>query len=237
LREATDWQVPIYIKIGASRVFDDVKLAVKAGADVVVVDGMQGGTGASPDLLLEHTGIPTLAAVVEARAALLEMKAAGEVQLVISGGIRRGADAGQARALGGRPTCTTSTPMTCAPSPSSRPSSPESRWWACGSRSTTGASPGSTGRPSPRGPRRRRREWSRVVATTARWPGEVARGSPALAKSRKTTERADVIPPPLSQLRSPPGGGIRVRRGAPDPAGRWGLAVGVGALPLRPAQR
>src|SRR5439155_14625017 len=81
LREATDWQVPIYIKMGASRVFDDVKLAVKAGADVVVVDGMQGGTGASPDLLLEHTGIPTLAAVVEGRAALLEMKAAGELQL------------------------------------------------------------------------------------------------------------------------------------------------------------
>lgn len=100
LREATNWQVPIYVKIGASRAFDDVKLAVKAGADVVVVDGMQGGTGASPDLLLEHTGIPTLAAVVEARAALLDMGVAGEVQLIISGGIRSGADAAKALALG-----------------------------------------------------------------------------------------------------------------------------------------
>src|SRR5438876_6509261 len=65
LREATDWRVPIFIKMGASRVYDDVKLAAKAGADVVVIDGMEGGTGASPDLLQEHTGIPTLAAVCE----------------------------------------------------------------------------------------------------------------------------------------------------------------------------
>src|SRR6266851_2175461 len=70
LREATDWQVPIFVKMGASRVFDDVKLAAKAGADVIVVDGMEGGTGASPAILQEHTGIPTLAAVCEARAAL-----------------------------------------------------------------------------------------------------------------------------------------------------------------------
>lgn len=43
LREITDWQVPIYIKVGATRTYYDVKLAVKAGADVVVLDGMQGG--------------------------------------------------------------------------------------------------------------------------------------------------------------------------------------------------
>jgi glutamate synthase domain-containing protein 2 len=100
LREATDWRVPIYVKMGASRVFDDVKLAAKAGADVVVVDGMEGGTAASPDLLLEHTGIPTLAAVVEARAALRDIGLDGEVQLVISGGIKNGADAAKALALG-----------------------------------------------------------------------------------------------------------------------------------------
>src|SRR6059036_996935 len=34
LREATDWQVPVFVKMGATRVFDDVKLAAKAGADV-----------------------------------------------------------------------------------------------------------------------------------------------------------------------------------------------------------
>src|SRR2546425_2824572 len=79
LREATDWRVPIFVKLGAARVYDDVKLAAKAGADVVVIDGMEGGTGASPDLLQEHTGIPTLAAVCEARAALEELALLGKV--------------------------------------------------------------------------------------------------------------------------------------------------------------
>src|SRR5881296_1967011 len=100
LREATDWQVPIFIKMGASRVFDDVKLAAKAGADVIVVDGMEGGTGASPAILQEHTGIPTLAAVCEARAALEDCRLYGEVQLIIAGGIRDGVDAAKAMALG-----------------------------------------------------------------------------------------------------------------------------------------
>src|SRR2546427_8282236 len=46
LREATDWEKPIYVKMGASRVSDDVKLAVKAGVDVIVLDGLEGATGA-----------------------------------------------------------------------------------------------------------------------------------------------------------------------------------------------
>jgi methylamine---glutamate N-methyltransferase subunit C len=100
LREATDWQVPIFVKMGASRVFDDVKLAAKAGADVIVVDGMEGGTGASPAILQEHTGVPTLAAVCEARAALEDCGLYGEVQLIIAGGIRDGVDAAKAMALG-----------------------------------------------------------------------------------------------------------------------------------------
>jgi methylamine---glutamate N-methyltransferase subunit C len=100
LREATNWQVPIFVKLGASRVYDDVKLAVKAGADVVVVDGMEGGTGASPAVFQEHTGIPTLAAVCEAREALEECGVYGQVQLIIAGGIRDGVDAAKAIALG-----------------------------------------------------------------------------------------------------------------------------------------
>ncbi len=70
LREATGWQIPIYVKIGATRVDHDVQLAVAAGADVVVVDGMQGGTAATQDVFIEHAGIPTLPAVRMAAEAL-----------------------------------------------------------------------------------------------------------------------------------------------------------------------
>ena len=100
LREITDWEKPIYVKMGATRVFDDVKLAVKAGADVVVIDGMQGGTAATQQVFIEHTGIPTLAALPQAVEALEEMDMAEEVGLIISGGLRTGADVAKALALG-----------------------------------------------------------------------------------------------------------------------------------------
>jgi methylamine---glutamate N-methyltransferase subunit C len=100
LREATSWAVPVYVKIGATRVTHDVKLAVAAGADVVVVDGMQGGTAATQDVFIEHAGIPTLPAVRQAAEALAETGVSREVQLVVSGGIRSGADVAKALALG-----------------------------------------------------------------------------------------------------------------------------------------
>ncbi|MFA9460418.1 FMN-binding glutamate synthase family protein [Thiohalorhabdus methylotrophus] len=100
LREITDWRVPIYIKFGATRVFNDVKLAVHAGADAIVVDGMQGGTAATQQVFIEDTGIPTLAAVRQAREALEDLDMRGTVQLIASGGIRTGADVAKAIALG-----------------------------------------------------------------------------------------------------------------------------------------
>ncbi len=100
LREITDWQIPIYVKLGATRVKEDVKLAVKAGADVVVVDGMQGGTAATQQVFIEHSGIPTLPAVRLAVEALDEMGVSEQVQLIISGGVRSGADVAKALALG-----------------------------------------------------------------------------------------------------------------------------------------
>lgn len=100
LRIATDYKVPIFIKMGATRPRYDVAVAAKAGADVVVVDGAEGGTGASPELLLNHTGIPTLTAIRAAREALDECGMSGKVSLVVAGGIRTGTDVAKALALG-----------------------------------------------------------------------------------------------------------------------------------------
>ncbi len=100
LREATDWRVPIHVKLGACRVDDDVKLAAKAGADAIVIDSMVAGTGASAEVLIEHSGIPTVPAIVMAREALRELGLYGKVSLIASGGIRNGADVAKALALG-----------------------------------------------------------------------------------------------------------------------------------------
>ncbi|GLO46121.1 FMN-binding glutamate synthase family protein [Pseudomonas sp. 5FOS] len=100
IREITDWEKPIYVKIGASRPYYDVKLAVKAGADVIVLDGMQGGTAATQEVFIEHVGIPILSAIPQAVQALQEMGMHRKVQLIVSGGIRNGADVAKAMALG-----------------------------------------------------------------------------------------------------------------------------------------
>ena len=101
LREIVDWQVPIYVKVGAARPFYDTALAVKAGADAVVVDGMQGGTAATQEVFIEHVGIPTIAAIPEAVRALRDLGVhRGEVKLIAAGGIRSGADVAKALALG-----------------------------------------------------------------------------------------------------------------------------------------
>src|SRR6201993_495872 len=100
LRELTDWEKPVFVKIGSSRPRFDVQLAVKAGADVVVLDGMQGGTGATQEVFIEHAGIPTLPALRQAVEALQELGQHRKVQLIISGGIRSGADVAKALAMG-----------------------------------------------------------------------------------------------------------------------------------------
>jgi glutamate synthase domain-containing protein 2 len=100
LREITDWRIPIYIKVGATRTYYDVALAVKAGADAIVLDGMQGGTAATQEVFIEHVGIPILAAIPQAVESLIDMDMHRKVALIVSGGIRTGADVAKALALG-----------------------------------------------------------------------------------------------------------------------------------------
>jgi len=100
LREITDWEKPIYVKVGASRPYYDVALAVKAGADAVVLDGMQGGTAATQEVFIEHVGLPTLAAIRPAVQALQDLGLHRKVSLIVSGGIRNGADVAKCLALG-----------------------------------------------------------------------------------------------------------------------------------------
>ena len=100
LREITDWEKPVYVKVGGARPYYDTALAVKSGADVVVLDGMQGGTAATQDVFIEHVGMPTLACIRPAVQALDELGMRRKVQLILSGGIRSGADVAKALALG-----------------------------------------------------------------------------------------------------------------------------------------
>jgi glutamate synthase domain-containing protein 2 len=87
---------PIIIKLGAGDVENDVKLALKAEPDVIAVDGMEGGTGAAPRIMLDDFGIPALAALVKAKKAMGNAKQ----ELIISGGLSKGADVAKALALG-----------------------------------------------------------------------------------------------------------------------------------------
>jgi glutamate synthase domain-containing protein 2 len=100
IREATDYQVPIQLKLGAARVYDDVRMAAKCGPDMIYLDGAEGSTGAGPHTATEETGIPLMAAIPEARRALEDVGLADEIDLVVAGGMRNGADVAKAIALG-----------------------------------------------------------------------------------------------------------------------------------------
>jgi glutamate synthase domain-containing protein 2 len=99
-REATGWRVPVSIKLGAGRVRDDIKIALKDGIDFMELDGMQGGTGAAGSEVAEYVGIPTIAGLQEALDGLEELGCAGRMPIVLMGGIKDGVDAAKAMALG-----------------------------------------------------------------------------------------------------------------------------------------
>ena len=99
-REATSYKLPVSVKLGAGRISDDIKIAVKDGFDFIELDGMQGSTGAGGAEVMEYVGIPTISAICEALDALDEIGRRDAAEIVLMGGIRDGVDAVKALCLG-----------------------------------------------------------------------------------------------------------------------------------------
>jgi glutamate synthase domain-containing protein 2 len=100
MRDVTDYKIPILFKLGPSRPYDDIRACVEAGADAISIDGHVGGTGASPAVVTQGVGIPTVALIPPAVRALKDMGVHHKVKLFVLGGMRNGLDAYKAIAMG-----------------------------------------------------------------------------------------------------------------------------------------
>lgn len=101
LKEATHYEKPVAVKIAA--VHNSAAIAsgiARAGADVVVIDGFRGGTGATPQMVRDNVGIPIEMALAAVDDRLRAEGIRNSVSLVVSGGIRNSADVVKAIALG-----------------------------------------------------------------------------------------------------------------------------------------
>ncbi|MEM4297470.1 MAG: glutamate synthase-related protein [Nitrososphaerota archaeon] len=106
LKEATDYKKPIAVKIAA--VHNSAAIAsgiVRAGADILVIDGFRGGTGASPKIVRDNVGIPIELALASVDRRLRQEKIRNKVSIIIGGGIRNSADVVKAIALGADAVC------------------------------------------------------------------------------------------------------------------------------------
>ncbi|MFC1905355.1 glutamate synthase-related protein [Chloroflexota bacterium] len=101
LKEATNYTKPISVKIAA--VHNSAAIAsgiVRAGADIVVMDGLRGSTGAAPKVIRDNVGIPIESALASVDTRLRQEGIRNQVSLVISGGVRNSGDVAKAIALG-----------------------------------------------------------------------------------------------------------------------------------------
>ncbi|ALI37367.1 Glutamate synthase (NADPH) large chain [Candidatus Nitrosocosmicus oleophilus] len=90
LRELTDWNVPIIVKVGASRVQDDISIILKSFADAAAIDGYVGGTGAAPWEIRDSIGVNTIPAIRLAKDAIdnyYSKRDMDEFKLIAHGGI------------------------------------------------------------------------------------------------------------------------------------------------------
>ncbi len=101
LKEASEYRVPISVKIAAVHNAPAIASGiVRAGADIVVVDGFKGGTGAAPTMIRDNVGIPIELAMAAVDQRLRDEGIRNKASLVVSGGMRCSADVVKAIALG-----------------------------------------------------------------------------------------------------------------------------------------
>jgi methylamine---glutamate N-methyltransferase subunit C len=91
--------IPIGFKLSANHIEADIDFALEASADYIILDGRGGATGAAPRLFRDHISVPTIPALVRARRHL-DARDAGDVTLIITGGLRLPEDFIKALALG-----------------------------------------------------------------------------------------------------------------------------------------
>ncbi|MFS8640354.1 MAG: FMN-binding glutamate synthase family protein [Symbiobacteriaceae bacterium] len=92
--------VPIGVKVCAGDLEADLRAAVAAGVDFVTIDGAKGSTGKGYLFAINDFGLPILYAIPEADRILRELGVRDRVTLIVSGGLRDGADFLKALALG-----------------------------------------------------------------------------------------------------------------------------------------
>jgi glutamate synthase domain-containing protein 2 len=101
LKEATNYEKPVSVKIAA--VHNVAAIAsgiVRAGADIVAIDGLRGGTGAAPKAIRDNVGIPLELALAAVDKRLREEGIRNKCSILAAGGIRCSADVMKAIALG-----------------------------------------------------------------------------------------------------------------------------------------
>jgi glutamate synthase domain-containing protein 2 len=101
LKEATRYEKPVGVKVSAVHNIAAIASGIaRAGADIIVVDGYRGGTGATPTIVRDHTGIPIELAVSVVDDRLRQEGIRENVGLIAAGGLRSSADVLKAVALG-----------------------------------------------------------------------------------------------------------------------------------------